>query len=180
MPPITRIGSRLGGPSALLLLLLVVAPGDLEGQAATRPSWAITAGVGNVRGWLGANGEIFLAGGDWSLLAGVGYVPESDVVVEAFAAFGGGARRYFGGDRHAGFAELSYTLVAVEQSGLFFGTEESERLYGPGVGVGYRFTAGGGFHAELGIGVGWAPGDDVVAPIGSLAIGYTRRRDPHP
>lgn len=140
------------------------------------PSYAVTAGFGNVMGWIGAAGEYFLADAHMSVIGGAGYLPLDQAAGSFPLGFGGGLRGYFGGPRHQALIEASFSLIYVD--GTSFGpvTIESHQHYGPGVAAGYRLTTTSGFHFEASAGPGWSVDDGQVEPVGSLAIGYTWRR----
>ena len=63
----------------------------------------------------------------------------------------------------------------ISQGGVVL---ENHKYYGPGLALGYRYTAGGGFHFDTSLGAGWAVEAQSVSAIGSLALGYTWRRQP--
>ena len=173
--------------SSFFSIILLVAMGvasPLSAQAtgqpnpAPAPSFGISLGFGSVLGWLGGGVEKYFSSGRSSVAVGLGYVPETDEGNPTFLAYGAGARRYFGSGAHRAAVELSVSMVSFEwisQGGVVL---ESHKHYGPGLAVGYRYTAGGGLHFDTGLGAGWAVGAQSVHPIGSLALGYTWRRRP--
>ena len=149
-----------------------------EPTPAPTPSFGISLGLGSVLGWLGGGVEKYFSEGRMSVTAGLGYVPETDEGNPTFVAYGAGARRYFGSGAHRAAVELSISMVSFEwisQGGVVL---ESHEYYGPGLAVGYRYTAGGGFHVDTSLGAGWAVGAESINGIGSLALGYTWRRRP--
>lgn len=160
--------SRWGVTAALLLVLA----SPLEGQR--RPVVALTAGLGNVLGGVGASGEYYLAGSRISLSAGLGFWP-SDGFCDKGTFSGAGAARAFIGRRHRGFIEASYSLLQVT---CFLGTDEIvDRQYGPGLSAGYRYTGTDGFTFTAGVGVGDIPGEFGTEVLALLGLGYTFHRE---
>lgn len=47
--------------------------------------------------------------------------------------------------------------------------------YGPGLSIGYQYTAGRGFTLLVGGGAGWEPGSGDIVTIINLGVGYTWR-----
>ena len=138
----------------------------------SQPHVALTGGLGNVLGGLGAAAEYYLAGARLSASGGLGYWPGGSCSEGTFS--GAGALRGFaGGRRHRAFLELSYSLLAI--SCPVFG-DETERHYGPGVSLGYRYTGMDGFTFTAGAGIGDVPGDFGTEALILLALGYTWRR----
>lgn len=180
---------------SLAIVVLTAAAGRLPAQDARQPRQdrespppvaTVTAGVGNSMGWLGAQGERYLARGRLSLFGGVGYTPEIDPGDPTGITFAGGLRGYTGGERHRGFLELSGSQVAVQtlrQSGSGTGnggqTLESKRLYGPGLQAGYQYMARSGFTAMVSGGAGYAvdatgSANEIQAML-NVGVGYTWR-----
>jgi len=155
--------SRWGVTAALLLVLA----SPLEGQR--RPVVALTGGLGNVLGGLGAAAEYYLAGSRISLSAGLGYWP-SENLCERGTFSGAGAARAFIGNRHRGFVEASYSLLQIT---CFIATDEIDRQYGPGLSAGYRYTGSDGFTFTAGVGVGDVPGEFGTEVMVLLGLGYT-------
>jgi len=149
---------------------------DIGSSPVPSPSVGVSLGFGSVLGWLGGSVEKYFSGGRVSAAVGAGYVPETDEGNPAFAAFGAGVRRYFGAGKHRVALEASVSLISfqwVRQGPLLL---ESNKYYGPGLAVGYRYTADSGLHFDASLGAGWAVGDDSIGSVGSLAVGYTWRR----
>jgi hypothetical protein len=150
--------------SALLFFFAAPAMGQER-----RPVIALTGGLGNVLGGLGAGAEYYLAGSRLSVAGGLGYWPEGESLC-AGTLSGAGALRGFVGNRHRGFFELSYSLLQVSCT---FGSDELDRHYGPGVSVGYRYTGSDGFTFTAGAGVGDVTGDFGTEVMVLLGLGYT-------
>ena len=154
-----------------LLLLTVAAPA--EPQEPTRlPSFALTGGLGNVLGGLGAGAEYYFAQSHVSGSLGLGYWP-SDLCNGTAA--GGAALRAFIGGRHRGFLEGSYSLLAISCD--FGGSGIEDKHYGPGISLGYRYTGSDGFTFTAAIGVGDPSGDPSSEALILLGLGYTWRRE---
>lgn len=158
------------GSAAITLLLVLTAP--LPGQE-RRPVVALTGGLGNVLGGLGAGVEYYFAGSRLSAAAGLGYWPSGDLCNKGTVA-GAGAMRGFIGGRHRGFAELSYSLLAISCS--LGGGDLQRRHYGPGLSLGYRYTGSDGFTFTAAGGVGDVPDDFGTEVILLLGLGYTWQR----
>lgn len=139
-------------------------------------SYAVTLGLGNVLGWVGAGAERFFSRGRMSALVGAGYLWETDAGNPGRTAFGAALRSYLGSGAHRGVVELSVSLVAHDWLSVNGVVVEDRKHYGPGLAIGYRFTAAGGIHFDFGLGGGWAVGNGSLHPIGTLAVGYTWRR----
>jgi hypothetical protein len=155
--------------AAIPLLLVLWTP--LLAQE-RRPVVALTGGLGNVLGGLGASAEYYLAGSRLSASAGLGYWPKESLCDHGTLS-GAGAVRGFLGSRHRVFVEGSYSLLAISCG---FDSEEINRHYGLGVSLGYRYTGSDGFTFTFGIGVGDVPGEFGTEPIALLGLGYTWRR----
>ena len=149
----------------------------LMGQEATARQRiaTVTAGIGNTMGWLGVQGERYLAHERLSAFLGLGYTPVMDSGDPSGPTFALGARGFTAGVRHRGFLALCVSQLFVEG-----GTDDPRRLYGPGLEAGYQFASLGGFTAMVGAGLGYAPGmPDGQSEVGSmieLGLGYTWRR----
>jgi hypothetical protein len=156
------------GSAAIALLLVLTA--SLPAQE-RRPVVALTGGLGNVLGGLGAGVEYYLAGSRVSAAAGLGYWPAESPCRGTLS--GAGAVRGFIGSRHRGFLELSYSLLQV--SCTLVG-DDLNRHYGPGLSLGYRYTGSDGFTFTAGAGVGDVPDDFGTEVIVLLGLGYTWQR----
>jgi hypothetical protein len=155
--------------AAVVLILSVTSP--LEGQR--RPTVALTGGLGNVLGGLGAGVEYYLAGSRVSLSAGLGYWPEENFCDHGTLS-GAGAVRAFIGGRHRGFVEGSYSLLQIT---CFVASGDIDRQYGPGLSAGYRYTGSDGFTFTAGVGVGDVPGEFGTEVMILLGLGYTFHRE---
>lgn len=154
----------------------VVALGqDDFGDPSARRSATVLAGAGNAMGWLGAQAELYFSGDRLSAFAGLGYTPALGEGDPSGITGAAGLRAYTNGLRHRAFLELSVSQVAVRTGAAV----EDKRFYGPGVQVGYQYTALSGFTLLASVGVGVALGvDEGVSPVyglGGLGFGYTWR-----
>ena len=167
---------------ALFIAGVLVNPEPLSSQVDSRNSRtaAVRAGVGNSFGWLGAQAERYFLESGMSGFVGVGYVPSDD----GDPAFAGGLRGFTKGERHRGFLELSVSTVLRESRVLVTpegASSEDSNLYGPGLQVGYAYTAGWGFAAMASVGLGYALGmasENDASPLAMLfgiGLGYTWR-----
>jgi hypothetical protein len=167
----------------ILGLLLYGRPHLLEAQAPGETSLVanravtVTAGVGNAMGWFGAQGERYFAKDRVSGFVGVGYTPSIDAGDPSGATFAAGVRGFTPGGKHRGFAALCICQIFVVRS--FVSEEESGRLYGPGLELGYQFVSQGGFTLIASLGVGYAPGvpqgEIPFTELLGLGLGYTWR-----
>jgi hypothetical protein len=157
------------GLAAVTLLLVLVSPA--LGQE-RRPMVALTGGLGNVLGGLGAGAEYYLAGSRISVAGSLGYWP-GESPCDRGSLSGAAAMRGFVGSRHRGFLELSYSLLAISCT---FAGGDFERHYGPGLSLGYRYTGSDGFTFTAAGGVGDVPGEFGTEPIILLGLGYTWKR----
>jgi hypothetical protein len=155
--------------TAVVLLVVLASSASSQEQ---RPSIALTGGLGNVLGGLGAGVEYYLASSRISAAAGLGYWPEESLCNRGTLS-GAAAMRGFIGGRHRGFLELSYSLLQVSCT---FGGDDLERHYGPGLSLGYRYTGSDGFTFTAGAGVGDVPDDFGTEVIVLLSLGYTWHR----
>jgi hypothetical protein len=158
-------------------LLLLLCPNDLIAQQfASSGSGArhatVTLGVGNAMGWLGGQGEYYMAHERLSAFLGLGYTPwiEGDASGLTFAA---GLRGYTRGNRHRGFLEVSVSEVALESAVVAASTADSKQLYGPGLQAGYQYSALSGFTFMGSFGIGYALGG--AQPLLGVGFGYTWR-----
>jgi hypothetical protein len=135
-----RIGSRSRHPlvSTLMLSAALAGPARAVAQAASpeipEPLVTVTAGLGNAMGWLGVQGERYLAHGLLSVFGGLGYTPQVDAYDPEGITLAAGVRgclRLSG--RHPerpGGAET--VLRAVRTTGI--PVRRAGRLHLPGVG----------------------------------------------
>ncbi len=145
-----------------------------------RPRFGLTVGVGGIHGWLGANAEYFFLNGRMSAAVGAGRagVADEDTGDRArTAAFAAAIRGYLRDGKHQPFLEGSYSLLRLEWQRAGNGAPvDLDRDYGPGLAVGYRYTATGGFTVTTALGAGWAVGADRFVDTFHLGLGYTWRR----
>jgi hypothetical protein len=169
-------------PSLLVVALLLIAPLALRAQhpPPTQRSGervaTVTAGIGNVMGWFGVNGERYFARERLSGFVGLGYTPSIDEGDPSGPTFAIGLRTFTRGRHHRGFLALSLSQLAIE-SGF---VENPRRFYGPGLEAGYQYAAKGGFTFLASLGVGYAPGvpegGQHIGEVLALGLGYTWRR----
>lgn len=163
----------------VLTACLMCAPALVPAQSvrpAPSPRVATAAlGVGNAYGWFGGQVERYIARGRASIFGGLGYTPASDPGDPSGLTVAGGVRGYTRGDRHRAFLEASVSQIEVEL------WEGGRRRYGPGLQVGYQYTARRGFTAMASVGVGHAVGQtDALLPSSAavllgMGVGYTWR-----
>jgi hypothetical protein len=176
-----RIGSRSRHPlvSTLMLSAALAGPARAVAQAASpeipEPLVTVTAGLGNAMGWLGVQGERYLAHGLLSVFGGLGYTPQVDAYDPEGITLAAGVRGYTAGLRHRGFAEASACQV-----GILSDPEEPRRFYGPCGQLGYQYAARGGFTFLVSAGAGYALGAQGLQNRGQLllglGVGYTWRQ----
>jgi hypothetical protein len=110
------------------------------------------------------------------VFAGLGYTPPLDEGDAKGVTLAGGVRAFTPGIKHRGFLELSVSQLAIEK----FCFDDCHRHYGPGLQAGYQFVSRGGFtlFASVGLGVliDAPPGEDEVAGMAGLGLGYTWRK----
>jgi len=138
----------------------------------------IHAGLGPVLGGpIGVGGEYFLAASRLSATIGAGYWFPVDN--PGAPGFGAAVRGFTKGSRHRGFLELSVVPLAIAWTEVFTpaGSQFTDvrLLYGPGLSVGYHYTAARGFTIIVGGGVGWTVTRAEAAPLFLLAFGHTWR-----
>jgi hypothetical protein len=160
-----RNRSTAGAIALLLVLARPVAAQD------PKPHVAVTGGLGNVLGGLGAGVEYYLAGSRISAGGGLGFWPAG--CDQATFSGAGALRGFAGGRRHRAFLELSYSLIAISCA-VF--AEDVERHYGPGLSLGYRYIGSDGFTFTAAGGIGDASGDYGTEAIILLGLGYTWHR----
>ena len=168
-----------------LLVCLVVGgtrPGSAQAStpgpvAPPERSLALTAGLGNLYGGLGASVEKYLGGDLMSLSLGLGGIPETDEA-PGVVAFGAALRRYAGRARDRLFVELALVRLSTTYSTIGPGQFENVRPhYGPGLAIGYQLTDRGGFTFVVDAGAGWAVGaSDPLSFTAALGMGYTWHR----
>jgi hypothetical protein len=129
-------------------------------------------------GWLGLQAERYFAAGRGSVFGGVGYTVEVDRSWSGVAV-AAGARVFTSGDKHRIFLEASVSQLAIELPSDPSLPKGDERVYGPGVQVGYQLTKPKGFTLMLSVGVGHTVGGPShlqgTAFLGGLGLGHTWR-----
>ena len=172
--------SRVWNAWAVALTVVAALPGGaLAGQQAraggpqepgTRQV-TVALGFGNAFATVGGAVEYYLVGDRVSVFGGIGYTPEIDPGDPSGLTGVAGVRAYTPGANHRAFAELSVSQLNTE-----FGTDE--RHYGPGLQLGYQFTADQGFTVltSWGAGLEFSDGDVTRWPLLNLGFGYTWRR----
>lgn len=137
---------------------------------------SVTAGFGNQYGFgFGINVERYLIGERVSVAIGTGGIPELDGSPGTLG-MAAAMRGYTPGQRHRGFVETSITLIATSFSRRGPGNfDDVKRHYGPGLSVGYHYTARGGFTMTVAGGAGWAVSLDELYPIVMLGFGHSWR-----
>lgn len=135
---------------------------------------AITAGLGNTFGGLGATAEVFLADARASVVVGGGYLV--GLFVPGGGAYAFAARGFWGGENHRVLLEGSWTVLASTESFVLGlpGSGDSEHHYGVGLSVGYRYTGDEGLTFLVAAGQGWARGE--FHGIINIGIGFTVRK----
>jgi hypothetical protein len=169
-------------PIVMSLLVLSLSPLPAAGQevGASPPVpprvASLTAGLGNVMGWLGLHGEGYFARERLSGFVGLGYTSSVDEGDPSGPTFAIGLRGFTAGIKHRGFLALSLSQLAIESGAV----ENPRRFYGPGLEAGYQYVARGGFTFMASLGLGWAPGvpegEKEVGEVLALGLGYTWRR----
>lgn len=168
---------KLAVACALLGVIGTAVPSKMSAQEPT-PDFGLrqvtlAAGIGNHYGWIGGQVEVHFLQERASIFGGIGYAlgPLNE---GGSIAFAGGVRGYTKGVRHRAYGSLGVAVVTTEQES---GPSTDVRVnYGPTFTVGYQYTAGSGFTAQIGAGVGIDEnGAEFVLDIG---VGYTVRRQP--
>ena len=144
--------------------------------------FTVLAGIGNAMGWFGVQGEKYVRQERVSFFAGLGYTPDDD-------HFPGGptpavgVRGFTSGSRHRAFVEASVSQVTTTKYAAH--PPDGQRLYGPGLQVGYQFTAPRGFTLMASAGAGYAVGQELIEPLDEpdpiyallgLGLGYTWKK----
>jgi len=142
------------------------------------------AGAGNALGWFGGQVERYLGGDRYSVFGGAGYTPSLESGDPSGPTFAAGGRAYTSGRTHRAFLEISISQVMTVTRARMISSNgggstliDGDRLYGPGLQLGYQFVSGGGFTALISAGVGYGVDSEVgdVGSMGGLAFGYTWR-----
>jgi hypothetical protein len=122
--------------------------------------------------------DYYVRGDRFSLFGGMGFIWSDNAPGVAFAT---GARGFTGGKKHRAFLELSVSMLGIETCTKDEEVVQARKRYGPGVQVGYQYTATRGFTFMASGGVGYALGldpnneDSPWTPMLVLAAGYTWR-----
>lgn len=140
-------------------------------QSRTRRA-TLSAGLGNLYSGFGVNGEYHFLAGRMSIVAGVGVLPDPTTV-----GFSAAVRGFTAGEKHRMFLELSVSPLATERTYLGNKPVDSKDYYGPGLSVGYNYSAARGFTFLVSGGAGWAAGLETVYGMGLLGFGYTWPHD---
>lgn len=150
---------------------------DPAGEPGPRRA-ALSGGLGNHYGGVGAQVEVYALHERASILGAAGYA--SGPIRDGAFTFAAAVRGYLPGQRHRVYGSLGVAPLESEQEwtfasvdvGITQGTLSDPRFhYGPTVSAGYQYTARRGFTAQLGGGVGFhADGVFLVLDAGA---GYT-------
>jgi hypothetical protein len=126
--------------------------------------------MGNALGWVGGQVEYYLAGDRLSVFGGFGHTPPEERGYPSGPTGAAGVRAYTAGSKHRALAELSLSQVSTTPA-------TDERNYGPGLQLGYQFTADQGFTvlASWGAGLEFSDGDVTRRTLLNLGFGYTWR-----
>jgi len=149
-----------------------------EPRSSNAPKATLLLGFGNSLGWLGLQAEGYFAAGRASVFGGLGYTPEVDRSWSGVAV-AGGARLFTSRKTHRFFVEASVSQLRVEKPSDASQPRGDERIYGPGLQVGYQLMKAGGFTFMLSVGVGHTidrPSHlQGTAGLASVGLGYTWR-----
>ncbi|UCG88422.1 MAG: hypothetical protein JSW71_07735 [Gemmatimonadota bacterium] len=153
-----------GSHAATVLCILLIPVPCLAQQPDTirQPRVALTAGLGVSYAGLGAVGELYLGQPRYSVLVGVGGLPETDATA-GFVGASLGLRGYSGG---------SESRLYLEVTGAYLVEEGDGDIYGPAVLAGYAHVAPNGRTFNVGVGAGRAT-DESVQPAFNIGFGYT-------
>jgi hypothetical protein len=141
--------------------------------------FTVVAGVGNAMGWFGVQGEKYFQQERISFFVGFGYTPEDDLFPGG-PTLAVGVRGFTSGSKHRAFLEASVSQVTTTKYAAH--PPDGQRLYGPGLQVGYQYTAAGGFTLMASAGAGYAVGQELIEPLDEpdpiyaligLGLGYT-------
>lgn len=131
--------------------------------------FAVAVGFGNSLGWLGGQAEYY-ARDRLSIFTGLGHTLLVDKDDPSGPTVAVGVRGYSAGVNHRGLIELSYSQVSVR-------APPGDRLYGPGLQVGYQHVTDGGFTFLMSVGVGIEMDDGAAGTreLTGVSVGYTWR-----
>lgn len=184
------------GICALLVLALaspLSAQWDPDGisKSPFSPQFSVTTGVGQSVGWLGLQAEKYFRSGRLSVFGGMGYNPISDPGGHIGFTFAGGFRGFTPGTKHRGFLELSVSHIWSERTkvplgsaypGMWtWGTGSDDKMYGPGLQVGYQYISDAGLTFMTSVGKGYPIGQTDrsngkrFGTLFGLGFGYTWR-----
>jgi len=178
---------RIASLVLLTLLAASVSFAQESGEAASRlrkPTYSVGAGIGNSYGWNGFQAEKYFRNGRVSAFGGCGYSPSGEDDRgrshdgPGWPTLAAGGRWYTAGSKDRAFLEVSVTQLAWEAYTIDWVVRDMDRLYGPGVQVGYQRIAASGFTFVLAGGVGRALGADYASSTQvmiSMGIGGTWR-----
>lgn len=149
--------------TAVLCTLLIPVP-CLAQQPDTifQPVATVTAGLGVSYAGFGAVGELYLGQRWFSVLLGVGALPETDATA-GLLGVSLGLRAYSGGSKNRFYLEV--TGASLEQEG-------DRDIYGPAALAGYSHIADDGRTFNVGVGAGRAT-DGSTQPAFNIGFGYT-------
>lgn len=156
------------------------------------PQFTVSTGVGQSMGLFGLQGEKYFKSGRLSVFGGLGYNPISDPGGRIGFTFAGGFRGFTPGTKHRGFLELSVSHIWSERNGIpvdspfgpgtwIQGVGSDDKLYGPGLQVGYQFISDAGLTFMASVGKGYPIGrtdrsnGKRFGTLFGLGIGYTWR-----
>jgi len=157
--------------STAIILALIAALTRAAVSQQHVPIVSLAAGAGNAFGGIGLRGEVFVARGRISVLAGAGILPGSYYLRSPHAG-AASLRYYVGRQQHRLYMDASWSLLQVYDL-LLLGVP-TVFDYGPGFSLGYTFMSRTGLTLTVGMGLGRATHDTV--PIAQLGIGWTWRR----
>jgi hypothetical protein len=154
-------------PTVVALLLIAALSRSALSQ---QPIASLTAGVGNAFGGVGLRGEVFVARGRMSVLAGAGILPGD--YNRSHLAGAASLRWYAGRWQHRLFMDASWSLLARRGADCL-GCRETFN-YGPGLALGYTFMSTTGLTLSVGAGLGRdIRYENDLGPVVQLGIGWT-------
>jgi hypothetical protein len=155
----------------LAILLLSISSSVLAAQEGPSGRVAtVTSGVGNAMGWFGVQGSVRSRAVGSASSVGSATPRRSTRATRRGSPLAAGVRGYTPGVRHRGFVEVSVSQLEVQLACF----DACERRYGPGVQLGYQYTARGGFTLMASGGVGRSLGNEggTAAMLG-FGVGWT-------
>lgn len=141
----------------LAVAFYVVTPEYVDAQSQeASPRLAVSAGLGNTFGGLGATVEAFLAEARVSIVGGAGWVPSGFGFGDAggHASYALALRGFLGKSRLRGYAEAAWSSYGrtTTHDGIFGEAVDSEIHYGLGLSGGLHVLIPGGFSMIAGLG----------------------------